>query len=183
MENNHKAEDTQKRELRVQEAWRSSPKLKSSGGKKKRTSWISVISGWLAALGATLVLGSVFAGTLVTGDSEPQSQTVRLLVTLTVSFLVGGYVSGRMAGFYGLKHGLLVAFFSLILSVVLGLTGLAMGVSLPDNVNGATLPKLSDTRKVLELASSPSVILATILSFAGGAIGGALGSKAFYKEK
>src|SRR3712207_92791 len=71
------------------------------------TSWISVILGWLAALGASLILsglvGAIVGGILAAlgvGDGATSggvSGLIGLLVTLLIAFYIGGYVAGRMA--------------------------------------------------------------------------------------
>jgi len=81
------------------------------------TSWTSVVFGWLAALGAGLILsgllGAVVAAILgalgVKGGTEGGvTGLVGVLVTLFAAFLIGGYVAGRLASRSGLKHGILV---------------------------------------------------------------------------
>ena len=81
------------------------------------TSWTSVIFGWLAALGASLILSSIiglfvsaiFATPGFRGGTEAGTTSlVGLLITFFLSFLVGGYAAGRMANRSGTKHDLLV---------------------------------------------------------------------------
>ncbi len=148
---------------------------------ERGTSWISVVSGWLAALGAALVLGGILGGVILlgggSGAAAEKSEIIRLMVTLVAAFLVGGYVAGRMAGRLGLKHGLLVALLSLVATVVLALVGAVAGIGLADNLNGVALPKQQDIHRSLDALISASGILALLLPFAGGAFGGAWGAK------
>src|SRR5688572_12781115 len=83
----------------------------------KKTSWTSVIFGWLAALSAGLILSGI-VGAIVGGvvallglgtSSGGISGLVGIVVTLLLAFLIGGYAAGRMASRSGAKHGLLVA--------------------------------------------------------------------------
>src|SRR3712207_170245 len=76
------------------------------------TSWTSVVFGWLAALGAGLILsgivGAIVGGILgalgVQGGTEGGvAGLVRLLVTLFLAFLIGGYGPRRLAGPSGPK--------------------------------------------------------------------------------
>ena len=83
------------------------------------TSWVSVIFGLLAALGAWLILSgivSAIVGAILGTGSATQSAAeggaaslIGLLITLLLAFLIGGYAAGRMASRSGVKHGLLVA--------------------------------------------------------------------------
>lgn len=178
MGNNRKAET---QELRVEKQGYSPSEQKGTEDKKQSISWISIASGWLAALGVALVLGGALSGALTiggSGEDVPQSEAARLLLTLTVSFLVGGYVAGRMAGGYGLKHGLLVALSSLVATAMLGLLGLVIGAGFAEILNGVTIPKCPDARQSLETLLSPAGILVLLLPFLGAAFGGVRGARA-----
>jgi hypothetical protein len=80
------------------------------------TSWVSVVLGWLAALGAGLLLSGIVSGIVgaIFGSSGRQgiheggtTALVGLLITLLLAFLIGGYAAGRMASRSGLKSPLL----------------------------------------------------------------------------
>ncbi len=82
------------------------------------TSWVSVVLGWLAALGAGLILSGIVSGIVgaIFGTAGRQgiveggtTALVGLLITLLLAFLVGGYAAGRRAARSGLKHGLLAS--------------------------------------------------------------------------
>lgn len=181
MGNPRKADDTQTQEFRPEKRENDPSEQEKPEDGKRSTSWVSVFSGWLAALGVALVLGGTLRGALAIGSSGedvPQSETARLLLTLTVAFLIGGYVAGRMAGRYGLKHGLLVALLSLTATAVLGLLGLMISVGIADSLNGVTLPERPDARQSLQTVISPAGILTLVLPFIGAAFGGVRGAKA-----
>ena len=79
------------------------------------TSWTSVLIGWLAALGASLIFSAVVSsvvGAMFGGGGSAQNMGtagfVGLLITLFLAFLIGGYTAGRMASRSGTKHGLWV---------------------------------------------------------------------------
>ena len=147
--------------------------------------WGSVVYGWLAALGAGLILSGIvsgfFAASFGGGDQIGGEGLERmgLLLTVFLAFLVGGYVAGRMAGRSGVKHGLLVPLLALVITVILMLFGLVVGVSFLDNLSGVTLPEVpKDARRGLESVFSPSGILALFcVPFVGGAFGGAWGAR------
>ena len=77
------------------------------GGEDGRgTSWISVVIGWLTALGASLLLAGIVGavvGAILGGDqaagqeaqSGGASGLIGLLITLLLAFLIGGYAAGR----------------------------------------------------------------------------------------
>ena len=152
------------------------------------TSWLSVIFGWLAALGAGLILSgivSAIVGAILGGGGASSSATeggtaglVGLLITLLLAFIVGGYVAGRLASRSGLKHGLLVPVLMLVVTIVLAGIGALLGLSFLDNLSGVTLPNTpSDAPQNLGTILTGAGILALLMPFIGGAIGGALGAR------
>jgi hypothetical protein len=151
------------------------------------TSWISVVFGWLAALGAGLILSSIIGGVVgaILGDGGSASATeggtaglVGLLITLLLAFTIGGYVAGRLASRSGLKHGLLVPVLMLVVTIVLAGIGALLGLSFLDNLSGVTLPSTpNDAPQGLGTILTGAGILALLAPFIGGAIGGALGAR------
>src|SRR5215204_498709 len=153
------------------------------------TSWVSVVLGWLAALGAALILSSIvgaIVGTLFAAlgaKSGGISGVIGLLLTLLIAFFLGGYAAGRMASRSGVKHGLLVALLALVVTIVLALIGAAVGASFIDQLGGVTLPgpagKAAQNvpQQGLTTILSVSGILALLFPFIGGALGGARGAR------
>lgn len=157
------------------------------------TSWTSVVLGWLAALGASLILSGIVVAVVgavlgVLGLSGGAtgggiSGLVGVLITLLIAFYIGGYVAGRMASRSGVKHGLLVPLLALVVTVVLALVGTAVGASFIDQLSGVTLPgpagqaAQSVPQQGLGTVLTVSGILALLFPFVGGALGGAKGAK------
>src|ERR687895_807071 len=152
-----------------------------------KTSWTSVIFGWLAALGAGLILSGIVGAVVgaILGDGGSASATeggaaslVGLLITLLLAFIIGGYVAGRLASRSGLKHGLLVPVLMLVVTIVLAGIGALLGLSFLDNLSGVTLPSApGDAPQNLATILTGAGILALLMPFIGGAIGGALGAR------
>ena len=165
----------------------------SLNAENRGTSWVSVVLGWLAALGAALILsaivgaivGAIFAvlgiGSGTTGSGI--AGLVGVLLTLLIAFFIGGYAAGRMASRSGLKHGLLVPLLALIVTVILAIVGAAVGASFIDQLSGVTLPGPAGKaaqqvpQQGLTTIISVSGILALLFPFIGGALGGARGAK------
>ena len=152
------------------------------------TSWISVILGWLAALGASLILSAI-VGAIFSALGGSSATTgggiaglIGLLLTLLIAFFIGGYVAGRMASRSGVKHGLLVPLLALVVTIVLAIIGTAVGASFIDQLSGVTLPGPVDKaaqgvpQQGLSTILSVSGILALLFPFIGGALGGARGA-------
>ena len=156
------------------------------------TSWTSVVFGWLAALGAGLILsgivGAVVGGILgalgVQGGTEGGvAGLIGLLVTLFLAFLIGGYVAGRLASRSGLKHGILVPILSLVVIIVLAIIGAIVGASFIDQLSGIALPQVPQNaqqqipQQGLGTILTVSGILALLVPLIAGAVGGLWGAK------
>ena len=157
------------------------------------TSWVSVVLGWLAALGAALILsgivgaivGAIFAVLGVKSGTTGGgiAGVIGVLLTLLIAFYLGGYAAGRMASRSGVKHGLFVALLALVVTIVLALVGAAVGASFMDQLSGVTLPgpagKAAQNvpQQGFTTILSVSGILALLFPFIGGALGGARGAK------
>src|SRR5215208_5565263 len=157
------------------------------------TSWVSVVLGWLAALGAGLILSGLVSGIIgaIFGTAGRQGLTeggvtalIGLLITLLLAFLIGCYAAGRMASRSGLKHGLLVPLLALAVTLVLAIVGGLLGISFIDQLSGVTLPQGAEQsaqqaapQQGLGTILSVSGILALLFPFIGGAIGGLWGAR------
>ena len=156
------------------------------------TSWVSVVLGWLAALGAGLILsgvvGAVVGGILGAlgvqggGTEGGIAGLVGLLVTLLLAFLIGGYVAGRLASRSGFKHGILVPVLSLLVILVLAIVGAIVGASFIDQLSGVALPQVpgnvqNQAPQSLGTILTASGVAALLVPLIGGAVGGLWGAK------
>src|SRR5215211_6685770 len=154
----------------------------------KKTSWTSVIFGWLAALGAGLILSGIVGRILgalgVQGGTEGGiAGLVGLLLTLLLAFLIGGYVAGRLASRSGFKHGILVPVLSLLIILVLAIVGTIVGASFIDQLSGVALPQVPGNvqnqapQRGLGTILTASGVTALLVPLIGGALGGLWGAK------
>ena len=147
------------------------------------TAWGAVIGGWLATIGASVVIAPLVAG-LIAATGSPQTSSdlalaVPVVLGLLVSYTFGGYVAGRMAGYRTSWHGMMTAFFTLfVLLVILLIGGLAdRGVfagsgitSLRDVVPGLSSVDTSSAGNALSFGA----ILGFLAAIFGGWLGGLL---------
>lgn len=93
--------------------------------------------GWLTATGMTVLLTALMAGVAAAmggqlGRLQVQEVsgglnilgTIILAVILFASYYCGGYVAGRMARFNGIRQGLAVWLWAMVIALVLGLLSL-----------------------------------------------------------
>ena len=189
-ENSGKTAPRRVKEVRT-ERGAESPRSASSDADRS-TSWTSVVLGWLAALGAGLILSGIVSGIVgaIFGAAGRQgiqeggtTALVGLLISLLLAFLIGGYTAGRLASRQGLKHGLLVPLLALVVTLVLAIVGGLLGVSFIDQLSGVTLPQSAQgaqqnvPQQGLGTILGVSGLLALLFPFIGGAIGGLWGAK------
>jgi len=145
------------------------------------TSWVSVLGGWIATIGAAALVAPAVAGVL-TGVSIGNNEiapAVPVIIGIFVSYLIGGYVAGRMAGYRTSWHGMLTAFFSLFVLLVLVLVtyaadrGLFAGIGvnkLTDIVPGAANLNVDSLGNALTFGA----LLGFLAAIFGGWLGGVL---------
>lgn len=147
--------------------------------RRAATSWGSVLGGWVATVGASVIFAPIVAG-LVAAVGSPSgsdlAMAVPVVLGILVSYLVGGYIAGRMAGYRTSWHGMMTAFFSLfILLLVLLVGGLAdRGVFADSGLRslGDLLPGVRD----LNIDSAGNAVsFGAILGFLAAIFGGWLG--------
>jgi MFS family permease len=128
------------------------------------TSWGAVLDGWLATVGVAAILTPIIG--LVLANWYPTrgyASTVPILVAVGLSYLIGGYVAGRMAGYRTSWHGMMVAFFGLFIVLAL----LVVDIAFSMGVFGTTARLVQIMPLVLGVALYPSV---ETFAF-GGALG------------
>jgi len=148
---------------------------------RPRTSWMSVLGGWIATIGALALVAPAVAGLLAGANTANNdiAPAVPVVIGIFVSYLIGGYVAGRMAGYRTSWHGMLSAFFSLfvLLAIVL-LTyatdrGMFAGVgvnNLTDLVPGAGNLNVDGFGNALTFGA----LLGFLAAILGGWLGGVL---------
>ncbi|MGW6172647.1 hypothetical protein ACWF5H_04040 [Arthrobacter sp. NPDC055138] len=155
----------------------------------------SAFFGWLTAAGLVVLITSVVVGVAaafgmataaevrgwmdnITQSSGAAAITagITLAVIVLLAYFGGGYVAGRMARFDGVRQGLAVWLWGIVMSVLAGLIGLAAG-GLGVLTGPAPVPVVE--RPVQELTFPGLIALAIVLlaSLAGALLGGATGMR------
>src|SRR5918992_976019 len=103
------------------------------------TSWVSVVLGWLAALGAGLILSGIVSGIVgaIFGTAGRQGITeggttalIGLLITLLLAFLIGGYAAEGLGTILTVS-GILALLFPFVGGAIGGLWGARTGSRRP----------------------------------------------------
>ena len=145
------------------------------------TSWMSVLGGWIATIGAMALVAPAVAGLLGGANigNNDIGPAVPVVIGIFISYLIGGYVAGRMAGYRTSWHGMLTAFFSLFVLLVIVLASYAasrgafagIGVNnLTDIVPGAAGLNVDSFGNALTFGA----LLGFLAAIFGGWLGGVL---------
>ena len=152
--------------------------------------WGTAFFGWLAANGLMVLLIALVAasgtaldltrpgGTSLTDSAATigLSGAVALLVVVTLSFLAGGYVAGRMSNSRGALHGFGVWLIGAVVALVLALVGVLYGSSY-DVLALLNLPRVPlDQGTVTQLAGVALAVVAAT-SLLAAVVGGWLGER------
>jgi hypothetical protein len=159
--------------------------------------WGSAFFGWLAAIGTALLLSALLTavGTAVglsaldvgrAGQAAQDPATARTAgivgavvaaVVLLVAYYCGGYVAGRMARFDGLKQGIAVWVWTVVISVVVAVlvsAGVAQ-VGVLGSVGG--LPQVPVDGGTIGVAAVVAAVVALAVSLVGAVLGGLAGMR------
>lgn len=145
----------------------------------------ATIGGFLAAIATLAILGGI-AGAAIGGTAADQGLTGNLqeitiaslvtgLVVLFLSFLVGGWVAGRMSRYDGGRNGAFIVVWALLLGAILAVLGAVLG----DQYNVTARVNLpgffeSDTFTISAIVGVLVTLAAMLL---GGFLGGRIGDR------
>jgi uncharacterized membrane protein len=95
------------------------------------------------------------------------------LVAIFLAYLIGGYTAGRMARFSGAKNGLGVVIWTIVVAIILGIAGTALG----SNFNVASSLHLKFNPQTATTAGIISGIITLLVMILGATLGGMLGER------
>jgi hypothetical protein len=153
----------------------------------------SCFFGWLTASGTAVLLAALVTGigaalglsrnVQEAGTSPAQTESVGfvggilLLAIIFVSYLAGGYVAGRMARFNGLKQGLGVWLWAVIIAILAGGAGWLVGARFDLLAQVNSLPRLPLSEGTLTTGGIILAIGVVAVSLIGALLGGLAGMR------
>jgi hypothetical protein len=133
-------------------------------------------------------LGLSFSFEEITLDSAVITGLVLAGVVLFLSYLIGGYVSGRIARFDGGINGIMVVVWTIVVSVLAGVVGVVFGTVLSGDFFAALGNGVSVVLNAAGAASANLgytalgiVVVALIIALLGGFLGGRMGAR-YHRE-
>ena len=148
--------------------------------------------GWLTATGTAVILTGLIAAVGVgigfnTGLTPQQAgatpttlgvtAAIVLLVVVFVAYLAGGYVAGRMARFSGVKQGVGVWLWAVIVAVVLGILGFVIGDQFNALSRLSGLPSLPVSGTTATTGAVISIVAVAVVALVGAILGGLAGMR------
>lgn len=143
----------------------------------------AILTALLAAAGAALGLGVAGTPDEAADDALQNAGTVgwigaiALLVVLFVAYFCGGYVAGRMARFDGLRQGLAVWVWALVIAIVVALVSVVLGSQYDVLVDLNAFPRIPVSEGELTVAGIVTAVIVALASLGGALLGGWTGTR------
>lgn len=148
--------------------------------------------GWLAATGTAVILTGLLAAVglgigINTGLTPQQAganapalgltAAIVLLVVVLVAYFAGGYVAGRMARFNGVRQGVGVWLWAIIVAIVLGVLGFIAGDQFNVLSRLSGLPSLPVSGQSATAGAVISIVAVAVVALVGAILGGLAGMR------
>lgn len=187
------------REVRRDERLVADPALRAAVVDRERERYGGIkfgaaFFGWLTAVGVGVLLTALLAatgaalglGTLGEAVDEAAADNagtigivgaIALLVILFVAYFAGGYVAGRMARFNGMKQGLAVWLWAIVIAVVGAIVAAVAGAQYDILADLNTFPRIPVTEGQLTVVGIVTLVLVILASLGGAILGGKTGTR------
>lgn len=152
----------------------------------------SCFFGWLAATGTAVILTGLLAAVGVgigyntgltpqaAGANAPAiglTAAIVLLVVVFVAYLAGGYVAGRMARFNGVRQGIGVWLWAIVVAIVLGVLGFIVGDQFNVLSRLSGLPTVPVSGTSATTGAVISLVAVAVVALVGAILGGLAGMR------
>ncbi|WP_374945544.1 hypothetical protein [Agreia sp.] len=140
-----------------------------------------ILTALVAATGAAIGLGATDGGQASVNEGDATTigivGAIALVVVLLVSYFAGGYVAGRMARFDGLKQGLAVWLWAIVIAVVVAIIGAIAGSQFNVLANLNSFPRVPINEGALTTGGIITAVVLALASLAGALLGGVAGMR------
>lgn len=151
--------------------------------------------GWLTAIGMAVLLTALLsaAGTAISlatgtnlGNAAQTTQGSRtigiigalaLLIITFVAYYCGGYVAARMARFNGVKQGIAVWLWAVVIAAVVAILGLVAGDQYDVLARLNSLPRVPVNEGTVTTAGIIALLAVAVVSLIGAVLGGLAGMR------
>ncbi|GAA2176913.1 hypothetical protein GCM10009784_25440 [Arthrobacter parietis] len=147
----------------------------------------SAFFGWLTATGTAVLLtalaAAIFGAIIVdsaSANADPQTVgiigAIVLAVILLIAYFCGGYVAGRMARFNGVKQGIAVWIWAIVIAIIVGILGAIAGSQFNILAQVNTFPQVPNLQN-MTTTGIISAIIAVVIALVGAILGGMAGMR------
>jgi hypothetical protein len=142
-----------------------------------------LLTALLAATGAALGLGVLEDPEAAADEAAQNPETVgwvgaiALLIIVFVAYWCGGYVAGRMARFNGMRQGIAVWLWAIVIAIIVGLLGLLAGAQFDVLVDLNAFPRIPLSEGELTAAGIITAVVVALASLGGAILGGMSGTR------
>lgn len=156
----------------------------------------SAFFGWLTAMGTTVLLTALVAsvgaavgwGTGTSPDDAADAaaddigavgvvSAVVIGLVLLVSYFAGGYVAGRMARFSGVKQGLAVWIWAIVVAIIVAIVTAIAGAQWDVLGNLQSFPRIPVTAETATTTGILTALGAAVVTLVGAILGGLAGMR------
>ncbi|MBT2499761.1 hypothetical protein J7E25_11700 [Agromyces sp. ISL-38] len=142
-----------------------------------------ILTALLAATGAAIGLGVLEDPEAVAEDAAQNPETVgwvggiALFVIVFVAYWCGGYVAGRMARFNGVRQGVAVWVWALVIAVVVAVLSFVAGTQFDILADIDAFPRIPMSEGEVTVAGIVTAVVVAIASLGGAILGGIAGTR------
>ena len=155
----------------------------------------SAFFGWLTAMGTAVLLTALVAavgaaiglstGTVDDAAAEAAQNTpsagivgaVALGLVLLIAYFAGGYVAGRMARFSGVKQGIAVWLWAIVIAIVVAIVTAVAGSQWDILGSLDSFPRIPISPETATITGILTAVGAAIVTLVGAILGGAAGMR------
>lgn len=152
----------------------------------------SAFFGWLTATGTTVILLALVAAiaTAVGANSSLTQQDatdnarnlgiaggIVVFVVILLAYFCGGYVAGRMARFNGIRQGVGVFLWAVIITIVIAVLGAIAGNQFDVLNRVGTLPQMPTSGTNMTVGGIISLLAVALAALIGAILGGLAGMR------
>jgi MFS family permease len=155
--------------------------------------WGSAFFGWLTAVGVAVILVALVAaagaavgvasnaniGTATQNSSTTKTVgligAIALLVIVFIAYYSGGYVAGRMARFDGMKQGLAVWLWALLIAIVVAVVGAIGGAKYNVLATLNSFPRIPVNEGTVSTGGVIALLVVAVASLVAAILGGLAG--------
>jgi len=156
----------------------------------------SAFFGWLTAMGTTVLLTALVAaigaavglGNGTTPEEAADAATenvgatgiisvIAIGIVLLIAYYAGGYVAGRMARFSGVKQGVAVWLWAIVIAIILAIVTAIAGSQWDILANLQSFPRIPVTPETATLTGILTALGAAVVALIGAILGGLAGMR------